>query len=275
MIQKVQSFQFKGNAIIEKLWISPPFRYERPYEESACFLYLKEGEGRLFSASQVIPFEKHESILLRCGSYFGDILGSLASQCEIYIIHLQPAVLHEIYKNELPPFLKSGAVENIEKINGNLIIEKFIESLDFYFENPAFVNDDLLQLKLKELILLLVQTKNAKTVQDLISGLFTVRRTAIQEIIQTHLYSDLSVEELAKLANLSLSSFKRDFQQIYNESPANYIKQQRLEKAKELLTVSDQSINEISYQVGFNDLAHFSRSFKKHFGFPPSQLQKQ
>jgi len=47
-------------------------------------------------------------------------------------------------------------------------MKRFIDSLEFYFENPAIVNEDLLELKIKELMLLLVQSKNAASVLELI-----------------------------------------------------------------------------------------------------------
>jgi len=72
------------------------------------------------------------------------------------------------------------------------------------------------------------------------------------------------VTELAKLANLSLSSFKREFQNIYNDTPANYLRTKKIEKAMDLLTQSDYSVSEICFQIGFSDTSHFTKTFKKH-----------
>jgi len=154
-----------------------------------------------------------------------------------------------------------------------LVLSKFIESLEFYFQNPSLVNDDLLELKIKELILLLVQTKNVDSILELITELYSTKTTSLKEVIQLHIYSNLSVEELAKLSQMSLSSFKRAFKKQFNDSPSNYINSAKLKKAKELLSFSELSISAIAYEVGFNDPLYFTRLFKKKEGLPPSSYR--
>jgi AraC-like DNA-binding protein len=80
---------------------------------------------------------------------------------------------------------------------------------------------------------------------------------------------------LAKLCNLSLSSFKREFKKVFDDSPANYILSAKIKKAKELLAISDLPINEIAYETGFNDPLYFTRQFKKKVGNSPSAYRKE
>ena len=83
----------------------------------------------------------------------------------------------------------------------------------------------------------------------------------------------MSIEELATLANLSLSSFKRSFQKHYATSPAKYIRQRKLEKAAKLLKSTSLRISQIGYDCGFVDLAHFSKTFQKAYGVSPSDYR--
>ncbi|WP_410478174.1 helix-turn-helix transcriptional regulator [Pedobacter aquatilis] len=94
-----------------------------------------------------------------------------------------------------------------------------------------------------------------------------------RQVIDAHIYSNITIEELADHCNLSLSSFKREFAKNYNETPANYIKNRRLEKLAELLTASNNRINTIAFECGFNDLANFTRSFHIKYGVTPSQYR--
>ena len=153
------------------------------------------------------------------------------------------------------------------------MIKKFIESLYFYFDNPQVVSDELLELKVKELMLLLVQTKNAESVVSLFSELFTPRKLSVKEVVNNHLFSHLSINNLADLSNMSVSTFNRTFQTMFNDTPANYIKTKRLERAKELLSVSSLSVSEIAFQTCFNDVAHFSRSFKTAYKSSPTEFR--
>jgi AraC family transcriptional regulator, exoenzyme S synthesis regulatory protein ExsA len=276
MIHNRQKFDFHHQTLIEKVTIRPPFRYEAIFQDEGCFLYVCGARTHFNAPTEKIHINAGEAVLLKCGSYFVDWLKNAhASTVEVYAVHLYPGILKNIYKNELPSFItKRKAGPYIQRIVPENTIAKFIESLNFYFENPALVNEELLALKIKELILLLIQTRNAASVLELVSELFTPREVALKEVIHTHLYSNLSVSEMAQLCNLSTSSFKREFKEIFNDSPIRYINAKRLEKAKELLRVSDRAVNDIAYELGFNDPAYFSRIFKKRFGVPPSSLHQ-
>ena len=102
------------------------------------------------------------------------------------------------------------------------------------------------------------------------SDLYSAKKIHLKDIIELHLYSNLSIEELANLSNMSLSSFKREFKKEFNDSPNNYILMKKLKKAKELLSLTDKPINEIAYEIGFNDPLYFTRLFKKKIGPSPT-----
>ena len=94
-------------------------------------------------------------------------------------------------------------------------------------------------------------------------------------MINRHLFENLTVKELAFLTHLSLSSFKRKFKEIYQTTPAKYIKTKRLEKAAELLKYSSKSITEISFDCGFGDSKVFAKVFKIQFDTSPSLFRKK
>jgi AraC-like DNA-binding protein len=74
------------------------------------------------------------------------------------------------------------------------------------------------------------------------------------------------------LSGRSIATFHREFKRTFNTSPHQWIKERRLLKAKELLTLTNRKPSDIYIELGFEDLAHFSRSFKKHFGKNPSKV---
>jgi AraC-like DNA-binding protein len=196
---------------------------------------------------------------------------------EIIIVHFHPEILKKVYDRELPKILqqpqKIDATINLQKINNEILIQKYIESLLFYFDAPSLVDDEILVLKLKEIILLLAQTKNAPVIQQILSQLFSPAAFAFKQIIEDNIFTHLSTEQLARLTKLSTSSFKREFKRIYNDTPANYFKNKRLEKAAELLLISDERITDISFNCGFSNLAHFSKCFHERFNRSPSDFR--
>jgi AraC-like DNA-binding protein len=80
--------------------------------------------------------------------------------------------------------------------------------------------------------------------------------------------------ELCDALKMSRSHVHRKLIAELNLSCSEFIKQIRLEKAKELLIETNYSIYEIAFSVGYPDANYFSRSFSKIYGFPPSQFRQ-
>ncbi len=78
------------------------------------------------------------------------------------------------------------------------------------------------------------------------------------------------VTELANQLSMSLSQFKINFKKYTGYAPWDYIMRKRIDRAKELLTMNDQSITEIAFELGFSSSQHFSAAFKKYTGCTPS-----
>jgi len=272
MILNRESFNLNDKCVIEKLLIKPPHRYSAVFQDKACFLYFKYTDTVLLSATEKLHLAQTGFVLIKCGTFFVDFTGSLTDEtCEVYAVHLYPDILKEIYKADFPAVIKPNPQKkDVGEIKGSLFITHFIESLALYFGHPEVMNPDLLLLKMREIVLLLMQTGNAKTISSLFYDLYSPRYVTISEVLESHLHSDLSINELASLAGLSLSTFKREFQKQFRDTPSNYLKDKRLEEAKELLLKTKLSISQICQQVGFKDIAHFSRSFKKKFNASPS-----
>lgn len=85
---------------------------------------------------------------------------------------------------------------------------------------------------------------------------------------------DYSLEEVAKIANLSTYHFIRVFKNETGKTPIEYLLDFKIDKAKSLLTNKDKSISEICYDCGFNNPSHFTRVFKYKTGVTPSIYRK-
>jgi len=278
MINDYRKHDLYGKTLIQKIALTPPFKFDFPVTEQACFLYVLEGEFEYQIDDKHLEIPTNYSLFLNCIHSGKQIHSSNPkSNCEIVIVTFYPEILKKIYDRELPLLLQApGNIisnKSSEKISSDFLIQKYIEGLLFYFENPSLINEDILILKLKEIILLLSQTQNLEALQLIISQLFSPTTYTFKQIIEAHLFSQLTIEELAQQNNLSVSSFKREFAKIYHDTPANYIKAKKLEKAAELLLLSDQRITEIAFDCGFNDLANFTKSFTSKYSVNPTSYR--
>lgn len=276
MITSRSTLDYQGQVLIEKVKILPPFRYEAIFQNTGCFIYFKEKGPKLLSSETNVKLKGNEAVLLKCGNHFVDLLRETEdNQIEVIVFHFFPDVLKRLYTGDLPKIIKKQSrSKSSQVIVSTNVIAKFIESLEFYFQNPSLVNNDLLELKIKELILLLIQSKNIDSILELVADLYSTNTIQVREVIELHLFSRLKLDELAKLCNLSLSSFKREFKKEFDDSPTNYINNRRLNKAKELLNITNLPINEIAYETGFQDSLYFTRLFKNKIGVPPTTYRK-
>lgn len=278
MVIDHKKHELYGKTLVQKVVLQPPFRFTFPMTDNACFLYMLEGATQFQVNEEQINVPGKHSIFLNCIHSSKQLSHSDTSVTnEIVIINFHPDVLKKIYDRELPLLLQPPhkLISNNSStiINNDYLIEKYIEGLLFYFENPSLINEDILVLKLKEIILLLSQTSNAAAIQLILSQLFSPDTYTFRQIVDANLFSQLSMEELAGLHNLSLSSFKREFKKLYNDTPASYIKNKKLEKAAELLCVSDERISTIAFECGFNDVASFTKSFRDKYNLTPTNYR--
>lgn len=97
----------------------------------------------------------------------------------------------------------------------------------------------------------------------------------LKEIIQDHIDTNLSLKEISKGLDINPSYLSREFSRYFEDlSFGEYIRKQRIEKAKELIGLSNYSLTEIAYLTGFSDQSHFTRIFKKYAGQNPSAYRK-
>ena len=142
-------------------------------------------------------------------------------------------------------------------------------SLAPYFNDPSQVNPGLLRLKVMELLYNVMDC--SKNIFRQMLQLRQPVKTDIHRVVEENYTSPISLDELAYLSGRSLSSFKRDFQDIYGEPPARWIREKRLAKAHEMLRSSSLSVADVAYSLGFENPTHFSRIFKQQYGYAPSQ----
>ena len=98
-----------------------------------------------------------------------------------------------------------------------------------------------------------------------------VIRTIEENIMDTN----LNVENLAEILNLSRSSLLRKIKSLSNLSPVDFIRLIRLRKAAELISEGKYLIGDICFMVGINSPSYFSKVFMKQFGMTPKDFEKQ
>ncbi|MBM6864677.1 helix-turn-helix transcriptional regulator [Bacteroides caecigallinarum] len=93
-------------------------------------------------------------------------------------------------------------------------------------------------------------------------------------IIRENLLKEITPEDVASRINMSYSWFRKLFKEYTGVSPAHYIQELKIKEAKHILSESDINIKEVSFYLGFDDIAYFSKVFKKYTGLTPIEYKK-
>ncbi|RTQ48616.1 AraC family transcriptional regulator [Hymenobacter gummosus] len=80
--------------------------------------------------------------------------------------------------------------------------------------------------------------------------------------------------ELARLFGTNDFKLKKGFRQLFDTTVFGYVAEKRLTVAQQLLTLTDQPVQDIAESVGFTNAAHFATAFRKKFGVAPSQVRR-
>jgi AraC family transcriptional regulator len=112
--------------------------------------------------------------------------------------------------------------------------------------------------------------------RDYKTGLSTDQLKQVRDFIQAHLDQGIQLVDLAQTANMSRYHFSKLFKQSTGITPHQYLLQQRIRRAKELLTQQQEvAIAEIAIQCGFANQSHFTAQFRKAIGTTPKQFREQ
>lgn len=84
----------------------------------------------------------------------------------------------------------------------------------------------------------------------------------------------LTLKQLSASVSMSPKYFCRFFSEMTHQTPMDYLNRQRIERACYEISTTDDSITDIAYRNGFNDLSYFIRTFKKYKGTTPGKYKK-
>ena len=139
--------------------------------------------------------------------------------------------------------------------------------------SKSITKDALADLTLQELLIRIIQTQTAKSIED---GLFSDPENPINQVVEyirKNLKEPISLKNLSDKACMSTTSFYRFFKREIGMSPIEFVLNEKIRCAKKLLKNPGIQINEVCYLSGFEDCNYFIRLFKKHEGITPKQYQ--
>jgi len=245
------------------------------YREKGCFFrnrvvfnrtsisFVLNGQKEIYRAGERTVIHEGQALVIPEGNSLG-AEHSLNDDKYSSFITFFPSQLaidfiakHHIVQPEIPApaFLHFTATPHLAG---------YVHGLQQLVQGGHRLSAAIMQHKLEELLLAIYELFPAK-----FAALFGKReQLPLKKLIEDHLYHNLTLEELAFLANRSLSSFKRDFERTYGISPQKYIRESKLEAARAELESGKQA-SQLYTAYGYDNLSNFSSAFKRKFGVTP------
>ncbi|MCM3626501.1 AraC family transcriptional regulator [Paenibacillus glycanilyticus] len=262
--------RMKGLTVVESCTFTEGLKGSM-FLEDHLLLFVLEGIYKVRFGKEEFTVKKNEMVLLqksimveyeKSGDEGSDFLLDYMMfflKDELLTEFINMADLQYNYPSALVPVSVTGVNERLTN---------YLYSLKPYFKEADALKEGLIKVKLLELLFDVADAEEQFLYQFL--QLKSTDRKGITEVVEQNITNPVSLSDLAYLSGRSLSTFKRDFQAIYNSSPVRWIRNRRLDMAKDMLLHTSASVTDACFSTGFENVAHFSKVFKERFGVAPS-----
>lgn len=247
---------------------------------SQGIIFVLQGQKRVFFDEQIYTYNPENYLVLTV---------PLPAECETQLTDNKPllsliidfdmSVLGELVR----VFDEHGKLNSSDKISNakGLFVSENTDALSCTLTrlvnclSSKFQSDIIGKGLVREVFYHVLQGPQASPLVALVSHnthMSKMERTL--KHLHNHYDDKLDVEQLAKMANMSTSTFHRNFKQITASSPIQYVKKLRLSKAKDLLQDQGFKVKQAAAQVGYESATQFSREFTRYYGILPRDCAK-
>lgn len=238
------------------------------------FSFLVEGTKEVIFDNSYKTIDKSQFILMKAGHcLMTEKLSTINNYRSILLFFTDERMLEFISKHNIT--LNSNTpLSSVYTFVYDDFTSRFIDSLSDINKLPVSTKNKLLSLKLEEIMLYLLELYGPNFLLSFIPSNNSLSQKFTQTV-ESNILNKLTLNELAFLCNMSLSTFKRKFEKQYAESPSKWFQNKRLEYAHTLLTHKNKTVSEIYLEVGYENISSFIQAYKSKYGITPKQHTKQ
>jgi AraC-like DNA-binding protein len=271
--------QFSCKKLLFLIMDCPPeFTKSEDWSEHNCLLHVLTGEKHLYNRERSWYIKKGTTVFLKKGGIGIEKLGN-EPFCVLMFYVPDEYICSFIRENGgLLSTAENSVIckDPVVPVQTTEVMSAFFESVLAYFSSAAQPNENLLELKFRELLLNLISVENNSSLTAYFYKLANPHpMDDLRETMENNCLYDLQLHEFARLCHRSLSTFKRHFHLAYKMPPGRWLLEKRLDVSRKLLLQSNKPVRDVVIESGFKNNTHFDRVFKKHFGVPPLQYRKR
>ena len=237
------------------------------------FMFLLKGSMKAYGGNKRYSMQPGDYFIARKNHLIRFTKFREDDQFEKIIITLDESFLKQFLERHPYNVVASGNNDSFLFVKENKLLRSYIQSLEPYYTGKLELDQTFADIKREELLLILL--KSDPGLANIFFNFGIPGKINLEEYMNRNFRFNVSIQHFAYLTGRSLSAFKRDFKTIFNETPNRWLIQKRLLEAYFLINKKNKKPSEIYLESGFEDLSHFSFSFKKQFGLTPTELTEQ
>jgi AraC-like DNA-binding protein len=244
--------------------------FRNVYFASNALYYVESGSAVLQSNQNEVRIQKGEIAIIKQHSRLDiqKVKDKSGTDFKSIIFYLFPDFVTEFAKKSESQTTSLSA--DIIHLGKQQSLKDFSESLLPLFENKQLKYSDI---KEKTFSALLYLTQHNKQLLHFLASHSKPIKIDLYEFMIHIEVNNYSVQELAELTGRSLSSFKRDFYNVFETTPHQWLLGKKMDYAEHLLREKKMKASDFYFMLGFHELSHFSSAFKKVKGISPTQIQ--
>ena len=192
-------------------------------------------------------------------------------------IFIDVDVANDYLKKYVDDFDLINIYENLEKSRGYVLVranERIDHVIGELYSVDERIKESYFKLKCLELLLFFSITDLEKSANLPLSQLQIEIVENVRNDLTSNLESQITIDQLAKKYNISKTSLKNCFKEVYGKPIFKWRKEYKLDYARKLIEEDNLTITEISKMVGYSSPSKFTRAFKDYVGCTPSQYRK-
>lgn len=270
--QPFESLKVKENTLVAYRSSSYPFSNQIYFEENTL-VYILEGDKIFRSDRSEFRVRKGDLLFIKKDyTLFSESTHENYQSLVFFINHSIIKRFIEQYNDLLTRSRLKDSPSWVLKMRADASFEKFIESVLLYFNSKTDYLNQFLEIKAQELLLHLLEFDKNNQFKSFLLQNFSDEKIDLDTVVNAFYLKNITIGELAKISGRSLSTFKRDFKERYQTSPAAYIRKKKMGYAYFLLKNQLKNVEETAAAVGFESVSHFIKVFNTEFGERPKSV---
>ena len=241
--------------------------------------YVVRGTKYIYYGDSRHTISRGEVFYMGVGNHYVEDIPEEGRNFEQIVIYYSPGQLQKILLNLNLNYSinisNSHSCERCRRHNhisvvASVSLRNLFSHLSNYLYDDNFIHDVAAEnLKMTELIYTIVAMEEGCLRSKVLSNM-DADYGSFEQIIYSHIFRDISIEELASISHRSLTSFKKEFKRHFVMPPHRWFIHQRLMQSRLLLISTSKSISEIGNECTFPNTSHFIKLFKKAYGTTPA-----